>query len=70
MIEVKEPLNTCCICNKIFEGRGNNPSPVFKKRVYKGYKAVCCDHCNLYKVLPARILLLNKSKEELDGQGE
>lgn len=38
----------CCICGKEFEGYGNNPSPIKDD-------GVCCDDCNVNKVIPARI---------------
>ena len=40
--------HTCCICGKEFEGYGNNPYPVAED-------GVCCDDCNMDKVIPARI---------------
>ena len=40
--------HTCCICGKEFEGYGNNPYPVAED-------GVCCDDCNMNKVIPARI---------------
>ena len=38
---------TCCICGKKFKGYGNNPWPILEK-------GVCCDECNLSKVIAAR----------------
>lgn len=40
----------CCICGKpLPEGSfGNNPAPLMSE-------GVCCDHCNLTKVIPARL---------------
>ena len=40
----------CCICKDLNYGWGNNASPVKKGR--------CCDNCNLNKVIPARLKLL------------
>ena len=60
MIEIREADPVCCICGKTFTGWGNNPHPVVSDR-----KAVCCDRCNLYVVLPARIKLLEKEKERI-----
>lgn len=37
----------CVICRKKIEGMGNNAMP-FKR-------GVCCDKCNLTKVIPKRI---------------
>ena len=39
---------TCCFCGRPFYGYGNNAEPVIKN-------GVCCDECNLKKVIPARI---------------
>lgn len=39
----------CVLCNKEFIGYGNNPEPLTP---YK--KGLCCDKCNLEKVIPAR----------------
>ena len=40
--------NKCVICEKTFEGFGNNPDPI------KG-KGRCCDSCNMVYVIPLRI---------------
>jgi DNA-directed RNA polymerase subunit RPC12/RpoP len=37
----------CSICQKEYEGYGNNAEPVNEGR--------CCDHCNSTVVIPARI---------------
>ena len=45
-------VSKCCICGKPFRmGEwGNNPEPV------KPYSSgMCCDDCNLNKVVPARL---------------
>ena len=39
--------NKCCICDKEFEGYGNNPDPITKE-------GRCCDECNK-KVIRARV---------------
>jgi DNA-directed RNA polymerase subunit RPC12/RpoP len=39
---------TCCFCGRPFYGYGNNAEPVIKN-------GICCDECNLKKVIPARI---------------
>lgn len=39
---------TCCFCGRPFYGYGNNAEPVIEN-------GVCCDECNLKKVIPARI---------------
>ena len=46
-------VHICSICGKKFEGKGNNPYPVTK-----GEKDVCCDKCNVERVIPARIYSL------------
>ena len=51
--------NICCICNKKFEGEGNNPYPV-----RRGYSLVCCDECNTNVVIPERLKQLERSKKE------
>jgi hypothetical protein len=40
----------CCICDRKYEGIGNNPSPV-----KRGGDGRCCDICNNEKVIPARL---------------
>lgn len=37
----------CAICQKLFQGYGNNAEPV--------NKGLCCDKCNLKVVIPARL---------------
>jgi hypothetical protein len=49
-------MKKCCICNKSFDGFGNNPDPV-KKRGY------CCDNCNLMVVIPERIKQFQEMKK-------
>jgi len=41
--EIKE----CCICSLEYIGYGNNATPVKEGR--------CCDVCNSFKVVPARM---------------
>jgi hypothetical protein len=43
------PARECCICGGFFTTYGNNPRPFAGGR--------CCDHCNDWFVVPARILL-------------
>lgn len=52
----------CCICGAESVGYGNNPYPVVEDR-----DAVCCDRCNLTKVIPARLRMARETKEA-DGQ--
>ena len=39
---------TCVICGEPIKGYGNNPYPVADH-------GLCCDHCNLTRVIPARL---------------
>lgn len=55
-------MKKCCICNKKFEGLGNNPYPIFTK-------GVCCDECNSKIVIPIRIEI-QKIKEEERNKNE
>lgn len=43
-----DKIKTCVLCKTDFIGWGNNPEPLKSK-------GVCCDICNLNKVVPARI---------------
>lgn len=43
-----EKIQKCVLCGKKFHGWGNNPSPL-------KFEGVCCDNCNLNKVVPARL---------------
>jgi DNA-directed RNA polymerase subunit RPC12/RpoP len=45
----------CVICNKEFEGYGNNPEPVKNK-------GRCCDECNAKFVIPARLKMAKGEK--------
>jgi len=45
----------CVICKKDYEGYGNNASPV--------KEGLCCDHCNRWKVIPARIREMVRSRK-------
>ena len=47
----------CCICNFVFEGYGNNPSPVKED-------GRCCILCNVEKVIPARLKKLKEIKND------
>lgn len=49
----------CCICDKeINNPWGNSPWPIVDDP-----EAKCCDDCNFEKVLPARIAMMNKNRE-------
>lgn len=51
-------IESCCLCGKLFTGYGNNPWPLASN----GCR--CCDECNLNKVVPARIRLMNQKDKE------
>lgn len=40
----------CSICGEVYEGYGNNPYPVTV-----GEDDRCCDLCNSFRVIPARL---------------
>lgn len=42
----------CCICNKPFDGLGNNARPIML--------GTCCDKCNASYVVPARLYFARK----------
>lgn len=46
----------CCFCNVKFEGYGNSALPL--------RDGVCCDVCNIEKVIPERIRRLEKYQNE------
>lgn len=48
----------CCLCGHAFTGYGNDPWPVVKDAT-----AQCCNECNAYVVIPARI----RMAREQDG---
>ena len=45
----------CCICEQPFKGYGNNAAPVCD--------GVCCDMCNLEKVIPARFAQFKRTQK-------
>jgi hypothetical protein len=38
----------CCFCGEKYKDWGNNPQPIIED-------GRCCDRCNWYVVLPARV---------------
>ena len=46
MNQPNEP-KVCCICQREFDGYGNNAEPVAVGQ--------CCDECNMSVVVPARL---------------
>ena len=53
----------CCICGEDSMGYGNNPYPVVKDK-----DAVCCDRCNLTKVIPERMRIAREDNEADDKE--
>ena len=51
----------CCICGKYINGYGNNPYPINKDE-----NARCCDDCNINKVIPVRIINIERKKFDLE----
>lgn len=55
---MEKETHICCICGKTFKGYGNNPEPLKDSMdPATGSVQVCCDECNLNKVLPARLAI-------------
>lgn len=52
----------CVICNKEYEGYGNNAEPIAK--------GMCCDNCNTTYVIPARLKQLEVEKKLEDSSVE
>lgn len=57
----------CCICGKAFNGDGNNPEPVMPLETENGENR-CCNDCDWYVVLPARITINNAIRAAEHGQ--
>ena len=53
----KAPKFECCLCDKTFEGYGNNPAPVKNE-------GLCCNKCNWDIVIPARLRQSNRLQAE------
>ena len=43
----------CCLCGQEFIGWGNNPQPLAEE-------GACCDQCNLERVIPARLGMMEE----------
>ena len=52
---MESSIKTCCLCHKEFVGYGHNPLPLFNG-YYKDEIGRACEHCNITKVIPARIM--------------
>ena len=51
-------IGKCSICGDLYGHFGNNPEPL------RGHDQRCCDWCNTYLVVPARLRrMLVKEKE-------
>jgi hypothetical protein len=46
----KDNSQVCVLCKESFAGWGNNPEPLAKYE-----EGVCCDQCDMDKVIPQRI---------------
>jgi len=46
----KDNSQVCVLCKESFVGWGNNPEPLAKYE-----EGVCCDQCDMDKVIPKRI---------------
>jgi len=53
----------CIICRHFSNGWGNNPAPL-KKR------GRCCDVCNTVRVIPARVMMMMRHKDQNDTGSE
>lgn len=51
---MEKKVKTCCLCGKEIEGFGNDPRPVMEAFGTEGWN-VCCDECNVKRVIPARL---------------
>ena len=55
----------CCICGKEIKGWGNNPRGAIdengKQIEFSDYD-YCCDECNMTRVIPGRIYLMQNRK--------
>ena len=49
----EEDTFKCCICSNEYKGLGNNPDPISENENDR-----CCDNCNTYKVIPARLKVI------------
>ena len=51
-VPTTETIVECCFCKKNVGKYGNNPEPLEKAPLK------CCDSCNMTRVIPARIQML------------
>jgi hypothetical protein len=58
LVKAYKPNPICVLCKKHCECKyGNNPDPV-------ATEGVCCDRCNLTRVIPARIAQMRQDKDD------
>lgn len=59
-------LNTCVLCGKKYTGYGNSTSGFWNddETGKKGQTMLCCDDCNITKVLPARLRKMKELKTQ------
>jgi hypothetical protein len=55
-----EQTRRCAICHDSYVGWGNNSWPVTNGR--------CCNECNLFVVVPARLRMLRETHYETKGE--
>ena len=56
IVQLKKENPTCCLCGKKCENEfGNNAWPLKDN-------GKCCDECNITKVVPARMEMMNNGK--------
>jgi len=51
---MEKRIYKCCLCGREYEGYGNDPWPISL-----GKNDRCCNKCNMTKVIPARIELID-----------
>lgn len=54
--ERRPRMKVCPICNREFEGYGNNPEPLM-------YRKPVCDECNYKVVIPTRLIILQHTSK-------
>lgn len=67
---MKDNVNVCCICGKIFKGFGNNPEGAVWKTIdgeicFPNFDPAdrCCDECDSTFVIPGRMYRYYKEKQ-------
>lgn len=57
-----DKIRKCSICDREFQGRGNNAEPVNRGR--------CCDECDMTTVFGMRVEILNEIRRGFEGSSE